>query len=110
MGPTPYDYLLAALGACTSITLRMYADRKGWPLESILITLSHRKIHAVDCRECETESGKVDDIERVIELIGRLGDLERERLLDIADKCPVHRTLRSEVIIQTRLKNNEGGM
>lgn len=110
MGPTPYDYLLAALGACTSITLRMYADRKGWPLESILVRLSHRKIHAVDCQECETKSGKIDYIERVIELVGRLGDLERERLLDIARKCPVHRTLHSEVIIQTRLKNDEGGM
>ncbi len=102
-GPTPYAYLLAALGACTSITLRMYADRKDWPLESIVVHLTHRKIHAQDCRECETKEGRIDAIERRIELVGGLDTAQRARLLEIAEKCPVHRTLHSEIVVKTQL-------
>lgn len=102
-GPTPYDLLLAGLGACTSMTLRMYADRKGWPLEGVEVRLTHTKIHAQDCAECETQTGQVDQIERVITIRGADLDAEqRQRLLEIADRCPVHRTLEGEVRIQTR--------
>jgi putative redox protein len=103
-GPTPYGYLLAGLGACTSMTMRMYANRKKWPLEQALVTLKHDKIHAADCDECETRDGKVDLIEREIELTGPLDDEQRARLIEIADKCPVHRTLHSEIKITTQLK------
>jgi putative redox protein len=99
-GPTPYDYLLGALGSCTAMTLRMYADRKEWPLDSVTVRLSHGKIYADDCANCETETGKIDRIEREIELEGDLDDAQREKLLEIADKCPVHRTLTSETIIE----------
>ena len=100
-GPTPYDLLLAALGACTSMTVRMYADRKQWPLERIVVDSRHFRIHAKDCDECETATGMVDRIERDITLIGPLDADQRAKLLDIADRCPVHRTLRSEVSIHT---------
>lgn len=103
-GPSPYQLLLASLGACTSMTLRMYAEQKGWPLERVAVELRHEKIHAADCETCETKEGKVDRIERVIELVGPLDEAQRQRLLEIANKCPVHRTLHSEVIIPTRLK------
>ncbi len=103
-GPSPYDYLVSALGACTSMTLRMYADRKEWPLESIVVRLKHRKVHARDCSECESKSGRIDVVEREIELRGPLDAEQRERLLEIADRCPVHRTLHSEIRVETRLK------
>jgi len=102
-GPGPYDLLLAALGACTGMTLRLYADRKGWPLERVEVKLHHDRIHAADCADCETRVGLVDRIEREITLHGPLGDEQRARLLEIADKCPVHRTLTSEIRIETRL-------
>jgi putative redox protein len=103
-GPTPYDLLLAALGACTSMTLRMYADRKGWPLERVRVTLRHSRIHAKDCADCETSVGFVDQIDRDIELTGDLDDSQLQRLLYMADRCPVHQTLTSEVHVTTSLR------
>jgi putative redox protein len=103
-GPNPYDYLMAALGACTGMTLRMVADFKEWPLDSVVVRLRHRKIHARECQECETQSGKLDSIEREIEIEGPLDGEQRKRLLEIADRCPVHRTLHSEIIVKTTLK------
>lgn len=103
-GPTPYDLLVSALGACTGMTLRMYADRKGLPLDSITVRLKHRKIHGADCADCEDKNAKIDFIEREIELQGDLDRKQRERLLEIADKCPVHRTLESKTRIESRLK------
>jgi uncharacterized OsmC-like protein/fermentation-respiration switch protein FrsA (DUF1100 family) len=102
-GPTPYGLLLAALGACTSMTMRMYARRKELPLERVTVRLRHEKIHARDCEECETREGKIDRIEREIAIEGpELDPAQRARLLEIADRCPVHRTLHSEVRIETR--------
>jgi uncharacterized OsmC-like protein/alpha/beta superfamily hydrolase len=100
-GPGPYDLLLAALGACTSMTVRLYADRKQIPLERTKVHLRHGKIYATDCANCETKEGKIDRIDREISFEGNLDDATRVRLLEIADKCPVHRTLKSEVDIRT---------
>jgi putative redox protein len=101
-GPNPYDLLLAALGACTAMTLRLLADRKGWPLAKIRVSLSHQKIHAEDCADCETREGRIDEITRSILLHGELDAEQRARLLEIADKCPVHRTLHGEVKVLTQ--------
>jgi putative redox protein len=103
-GPSPFDLLVAALGACTAMTLRMYADRKRWPLDAATVRLKHNKIHAADCQTCETREGLLDRIEREIEMAGPLDADQKLRLLQIADRCPVHRTLTSEVQIKTRLK------
>jgi len=102
-GPTPYDLLSAALGACTSMTLRMYADRKQLDLEEVVVHVRHQKIHAADCEVCETQSGRVDRFERTIELVGDLDEAVRARMLQIADRCPVHRTLHNEVSVVTHL-------
>jgi len=105
-GPSPYEYLLMALGACTSMTLRMYAERKEWPLAAVDVRLTHGRIHAADCADCETASGEVDHIQREITLEGDLDAKQRERLLEIANKCPVHRTLTSEVSIRSALRES----
>src|SRR5213594_3352431 len=102
-GPSPYGLLLASLGACTSMTLRLYAQRKGWDLQRITVRLRHSRIHAEDCEECETSEGFLDQIDREIEVSGNLGLDEKERLLAIADQCPVHKTLRSEISIRSRI-------
>jgi putative redox protein len=102
-GPNPYELLLMSLGACTAMTLRLYARRKQWPLERIAVRLRHTRIHAEDCAECETKSGLVDRIECEIELAGPLDAAQRTRLMEIAEMCPVHRTLTSEINIQSRL-------
>lgn len=101
-GPGPYDLLLAALGTCTCITVRMYAERKHWPLEAVHIALTHAKVHSDDCVACETEVRLIDQIEMEIGLTGALSGDQRQRLLEIAGKCPVHRTLTSQVKINTR--------
>jgi putative redox protein len=101
-GPGPYDLVLAGLGACTSMTMRMYAERKSLPLERVTVTLTHSKIHAEDCAECETKAGMLDQIDRVIAIEGNLDAGQRQKLMEIADKCPVHRTLTSEIHIVTR--------
>ena len=102
-GPNPYELLLMSLGACTSMTLRLYARRRQWPLSRVVVRLSHGRIHAEDCAECETKAGLIDRIEREIELEGPLDAAQRAHLIEIADKCPVHRTLTSEIDIRTRL-------
>lgn len=104
VGPNPYDLLLASLGACKSMTLRMYADRKGWPLEDIAVRLQHKKIHAEDCADCQSSDGKVDRIGVELELTGPLSDEQRARLVEIAGRCPVHRTLDTETVIETSLR------
>ena len=101
-GLSPYELLLAALGSCTSMTISLYARTRKWPLESVTVNLRHSKIHAIDCRDCETKIGKIDRIDREIHLVGNLEREQRTKLLEIADKCPVHRTLKSEIDIQTK--------
>ncbi len=101
-GPTPYDLLLAALGSCTSMTIGFYARKRRWPLENINVSLRHSKIHATDCEDCETKEGKIDRIELDIQLTGSLTAEQRAKLMEIAERCPVHQTLTSEINIKTR--------
>jgi putative redox protein len=103
LGPTPYDYLLSSLGACTAMTLRLYASRKEWPLEGVEVQLRHSKDYHEDCIKCESSTSKVDIIERSIQFKGELDEKQIKRLLIIADKCPVHKTLTSQTIIETTL-------
>ena len=102
-GPSPYELLLAALGSCTSMTLRLYAQRKQWDLRRVTVRLQHSRIHAEDCAECETNQGYLDHINRKIEVSGNLDEAQKRRLLEIAEHCPVHRTLKSEINIRTSL-------
>lgn len=106
-GPTPYDLLGAALGACTAMTMKMYADRKKWDLQGAYVHLSHSKAHAEDCTNCETPSAKIDRFDRMIELQGDLDEGQKKRLLEIADKCPVHRTLHGQVEVVTQLRSDD---
>jgi uncharacterized OsmC-like protein len=101
-GPNPYELLLSALGACTAITVRMYAQHKNWPLESIDVALQHERIHAEDCAECETSDGYLDKITKSITLRGPLDAEQRQRLLEISERCPVQKTLQHEVHIESR--------
>ncbi|MEM9413705.1 MAG: OsmC family protein [Planctomycetota bacterium] len=99
-GPTPYELLLSALGSCMAITVRMYAKKKGWNLEDVQVELEHHRIHAADCEECEQQTGYIDVIEKSIKFIGDLSDERKSRLLDIASRCPVHKTLQNSITIR----------
>jgi uncharacterized OsmC-like protein len=101
-GPSPYQLLTAALASCTSMTLQMYARHKGIALDEAIVNVTHDRIHAEDCEHCEMREGRIDQFVRTIELKGELTDAEREWMLEIADKCPVHRTLKGEIDIVTR--------
>jgi putative redox protein len=102
-GPSPYEYLLAALGTCTTMTLRMYVKKKGWAVGRISVLVSHDRVHAEDCTNCDENDVKLDRITRTIRIEADLDDERRQRLLEIANKCPVHRTLTSKITIETRL-------
>ena len=102
-GPSPYDFLLAALGSCTSMTVAMYARKRNWPLELVTVWLRHSKIYAADCAQCESKEGMLDRIERDVRFEGSLTAEQRSRLLEIANKCPMHRALTSEINIRTQL-------
>jgi uncharacterized OsmC-like protein len=103
LGPSPYDLLAAALASCTSMTLSMYATRKALPLASATVRVRHRRMHAKDCEDCMSGDARIDEFQREIALEGELDDAQRQRLLEIADKCPVHRTLQGEIKVRTRL-------
>ncbi|MEK6284934.1 MAG: OsmC family protein [Acidobacteriota bacterium] len=102
-GPDPYSLLLAALGACTAMTLQLYARRKEWPLEKVEVSLKHSRSHAEDCDDCATNQGKIELIERYISLTGQLNEEQKARLIEIAERCPVHKTLTSQISIKTYL-------
>jgi len=101
-GPDPYELLLTSLGACISITLRMYADRKHWPLASVHVRLTYARVHAEDCAACDGETRLIDAIDAEVLVVGDLSEEQRRRLMEIAERCPVHRTLTSSIQIRTR--------
>lgn len=103
LGPTPYDFLLAALGSCVAMTLRMYADRKGWDLDSVEVDLDQDRVYFADCGDCESEEGYVHVIEKKVKLSGNLTEEQRQRLLEISDRCPVNKTLLREIKIRSSL-------
>ena len=107
LGPTPYDLAIAGLGACTGMTLRMYADQKGWPLEAVRVHMQHDKVYAEDCEHCEDPKQKIDQVERAIEIIGDLDEKQRERLVEIANKCPVHKTFEAGFKVVTTHRKNK---
>jgi putative redox protein len=107
-GPDPYDYLLTSLGVCTSMTVGLYARRNKWPLENITVSLWHSRIHAKDCEECQTKDGMLDRIDVEVELTGSLTAEQHAKLMEIAEKCPVHRTLTSEINIRLRSAEKSG--
>ncbi len=108
LGPNPYELLLAALGSCSAMTVRLYADRKGWPLEGLEIRLSHTRIHADDCRDCETRSGWLDQISKRVALRGPLDEAQRQRLAEIAERCPVQVSLTRETVVRQELAPADG--
>ena len=101
-GPGPYELLLMALGSCTSMTVNLYAARKKWPVEQVIVRLSHSRVHAEDCADCEDPKSMIERVDKTVELIGSLDETQRTRLLQIADQCPVHRTLMSKFDIRTK--------
>ena len=106
-GPGPYELLLASLGTCKAMTLRMYADRKGWPLEEVVVTLRHEKRHADDCENCEDPKARLDHFDVELQVLGDLSAEQRERLAEISDRCPVHKTMTSEIRIGTTLVSED---
>ena len=101
-GPSPYEMLLAGLGACTAMTLRIYADRRKWPLERARVTLQHHKVHVQDCIDCDRKAAKMDVVDRIIILEGDLNEEQRAKLMEIAERCPVHQTLQNKIQVNTR--------
>ena len=100
-GPTPYDYMLAAIGSCTAMTLRMYADRKQWPLERVVVRLRHTPAHIKDCEACETSAVGPRRIDRMVEIVGDLSEEQHKRLMQIADRCPVKQTFERGIQVRT---------
>lgn len=103
-GPDPYDYLLMALGSCTTITMKMYADHKGWPVEDIYVELKHFKAHAEDCEDCDDPKAKIDKIDKELIVKGDLTQKQLDRMLEISKKCPVHKTLLNKIEIQSSIE------
>ncbi len=106
-GPDPYDYLLMSLGSCTAMTVRMYADHKEWPVEEVFVELLHHKVHAEDCENCDKKTSKVDHIEKDVIIVGDLTEKQKDRLLEVSERCPVHRTLQSDIEITSQLSHKE---